>query len=300
MAANVPGEPRRWRLSRRDVFVLVAVVCFLLALAIPAVRLARDSARRAHCATNLLQTGMGLQNYHYTYTCFPPAFIADHTGRPMHSWRVMTLPYWTCDAFYDIYDHDEPWDSPKNLSMAAEHGQCRYYYHCPADPSLEEMTNYLAVVGEATAWPGPTPSHLQDFSKGTSHSILLVEQTRSGIHWIEPRDLQFDGLNFTIQSPSRMGFSRPRPRLGQAISSEHPQGAHALFADASVEFLAADTSPEVLKDMLVIGGAEPKIPLGPRTRFHVVYDSESTDNGPKSWPHKLESYTLDETREPSR
>ena len=152
-------------------------------------------------------------------------------------------------------------------------------------------------MGEATAWPGPVPSHIEDFSKGTSHSVLLVEQTRSGIHWIEPRDLPFDGLNFTIQSPSRMGFSRPRPSLGQAISSEHPNGANVLFADASVEFLAAGTSPELLEDMLVIGGGEPEIPLGPRKRLRFVLDPESTD---KKSPCKLESYTLDETGEPSR
>ncbi|HUT92771.1 MAG TPA: DUF1559 domain-containing protein [Thermoguttaceae bacterium] len=300
MHANSPGEPKRWRFSRRDVVVLAAVVCFLLVLAIPAVRLARDSARRAQCANNLLQIGLGLQNYLDVYKCFPPAFIADEKGRPMHGWRVMTLPFWTCDPFYDMYDSHEPWNSPGNLKLAAEHGQCQYYYHCPADPSLEGMTDYLAVVGAATAWPGSVPSHVQDFSKGTSHSIQLVEQTRSGVHWIEPRDLPFDGLNFTIHSPSRMGFSRPRPGLGQAISSEHPNGAHALFADASVEFLAAGTSPEVLKDMLVIGGGKPKIPLGPRKRLRLVYDSESTDNQPRKYPYKLEPYTLDETRQPSR
>ena len=116
---------------------------------------------------------------------------------------------------------------------------------------------------------------------------------------MEPRDLPFDALNFTIRSPSRIGFSRARPRLGQTISSEHYSGANALFADASVEFLAADTSPELLEDMLVIGG-EPKIPIGPRNRLRLVFDSGSTDNGPKKYPYKLESYTLDETGEPSR
>jgi len=299
MATNVPDEPRRWRLSRRDFFVLVAVLGFLLMLAIPAVRLARDSARRAHCASNLLQIGLGLRNYHDAHACFPPAFIADESGRPMHSWRVMSLPFWTCDAFYDIYSHHEPWDSPGNRKVTAESG-LHYYYRCPADPSLEATTNYLAVVGAATAWPGPTPSHLEDFAKGTSHSIQLVEQTRSGVYWTEPRDLPFDGLDFTIQSPSWMGFYRPERGLDPAISSEHPNGAHALFADASIEFLAADTSPELLEDMLVIGSDQPKIPLGPRKRRRWVYDPDVADDGPKRLPYRLEWHTLDETGEASR
>jgi len=301
MAANVPNQPRRWRLSRRDVVVLVAVPCFLLMLAIPAVRLTRDSARQAHCANNLLQIGLGLRNYHDIYGSFPPAFIADESGRPMHSWRVMTLPCWTCDTFYECYDFHVPWDSPGNSRLTAERGQSlQFYYDCPVDPSLEEMTSYLAVVGEATAWPGPTPSHLEDFAKGTSHSIQLVEQTRSGIRWTEPRDLRLDGLNFTIQSPSRMGFSRPRPRLGQAISSEHPNGAHALFADASIEFLAAGTPPELLEDMLVIGDDKPKIPLGPRKRRRWVYDPDVVDDRAKQLPYRLEWYALDETSEPDQ
>ncbi len=300
MDANSSGKLRRRRLSLRDILVLVLVVCLLVSLAIRAVLSAREAARRAHCATNLLQIGMGLQNYDYTYHSFPPAFIADQEGRPRHSWRLLTLPYWTCDPFYDMYDFDEPWNGPSNLKVAAEHGQIRYLLHCPSDPSLEEMTSYPAVVGTATAWPGPEPSHLQDFSKGMSHSIQVVEQTHSGIEWLEPRDLQFDHLELTIHSPSRNGVSIPPPVSGQAISSQHPKGANVLFADASVEFLAADTSPELIEEMLVIGGSEPKIPLGPRKRLRFGLDPDSTDQGPKKWPYRLESYTLDETREPGQ
>jgi prepilin-type processing-associated H-X9-DG protein len=161
------------------------------------------------------------------------------------------------------------------------------------------MTNYLAVVGDVTAWPGPVPSRMQDFSKGTSHSILLVEQANSGIWWMEPRDLQFDRLDLTIHCPFRMGYSSEHPGSGQAISSEHPKGAHAVFADGSVEFLAAGTSPEVLKDMLVIGG-EPEFSLGSRKRLGFVYDPKAADKGPKSVPYRLESFTLEESREPNR
>ncbi len=300
METHSPVEPRASRFSLRDVLVLMAVVGFLLiCLAIPAIRVARDEARQSQCANNLLQVGLGLQNYHDAHRSFPPAFLADKTGRPRHSWRVMSLPFWTCDSFYDSYDSRQPWDGPGNLKLAATKGQCQYYFHCRADPSLGSMTNYLAVVGETTAWPGAVPSRVEDFSKGTSHSILLVEQANSGIAWTEPRDLEFDGLDLTIHSASRLGFSGPPLGSGQVISSHHPNGAHAVFADASVEFLSADTSAQVLKDMLVIGG-EPEVLLGPRKRVGHVYDPDAADEGPKSIPYKLESYTLDERGDTSR
>ena len=300
MDTNSPAEPRSSRFSLRDVFVAVAVVCFLLVgLAIPAVRIARDEARRSQCANSLMQIGLSLRNYHDAYQSLPPAFIADEEGRPMHSWRVMSLPYLTCDSFYDCYNQDEPWDSPRNLKLASK----RWYsnsYHCCADPSPATVADYLAVVGDVTAWPGPLPSHLLDFAKGTSHSILLVEQANSGIEWPEPRDLQFDRLELTIHCRSRLGSSRPLPASGPAISSEHPMGAHAVFTDGSVEFLAADTSPEVLKDMLVIGG-ERAVSLGPTKRIRLVDDLEPVEEQVyKRSPYRPESYTLDETSDPNR
>jgi len=258
--------------------------------------MARDSARRTHCTMNLIQLGMGMHGYHDTLHCFPPAFTPDEEGRPRHSWRVQSMPYWNCDPFYDAYDFHEPWNSPGNRQLGAKRGQIGYSYHCPADPSFEGTADYLAVVGEATAWPGPVSSRIEDFAKGTSHSILLVEQRKSDIHWMEPRDLEFDRLDLSVHGRSRQGSSSP----GQSISSEHPKGANVLFADASVEFLSADTAPEVLTDMLVIGGAERRIPLGPRKRHHYVLVPKSTDTHPKGGLHKLESYTLDETFDPNQ
>ena len=98
----------------------------------------------------------------------------------MHGWRVMSLPFWTTDAFYDSYDLSEPWNAPDNLKLGRERTGPQCYFHCPADPSAEKDVSYLAVVGSVTAWPGTVPSRDEDFSKGTSHSVLLAEREDSG------------------------------------------------------------------------------------------------------------------------
>src|SRR5207248_11120546 len=64
----------------------------LPALMLPAVQQAREAARRTQCSNNLRQIGLALHNYAQVYGSFPPAFVADEEGKPMHSWRVLILP----------------------------------------------------------------------------------------------------------------------------------------------------------------------------------------------------------------
>lgn len=277
----------------RDLLVLVVVAGLLACLAISGIRIARDEARRSFCANTLTQIGLGLQVYEDMYDTYPPAFLADENGKPWHSWRVLLLTYFTCDPFQGSYKMQEPWDGPENLEIEARSGAHSFYY-CPANLVHDRCTNYVAIVGEETAWPGAVPTRLEDFTKGTAHSILLAEQVESGIRWQEPRDLLIDRLDFAVY-----GSSRSPPAPGEAISSAHRKGAHAVFADTSVEFLSTTTSAEVLKDMLVIGGDRPKVPLGPRERLRYVYDPSAADAGPKSVPYRLESYTFDETQGPN-
>src|SRR4051812_23237564 len=58
-----------------------------------AIKDAREAARSAQCRGNLAQLHFALHSYHEMYGCFPPAYIADSDGKPMHSWRVLILPF---------------------------------------------------------------------------------------------------------------------------------------------------------------------------------------------------------------
>jgi type II secretory pathway pseudopilin PulG len=285
------GESKRSGFSMRDLLVLVMVAGLLACLAIPAIRIARDEARRSFCANTLAQIGLGLQVYEDIYETYPPAFLTDEKGQPWHSWRVLLLAYFTSDPFQDCYSMQEPWDGPENLELDARSGAHSFYY-CAANLVRDRCTNYVAIVGEETAWPGAVPSGLEDFAKGAAHSILVAEQVESGIRWQEPRDLLFDHLDLAVY-----GSFRSPPDVGGAISSAHRNGAHVVFADTSVEFLSTSTSAAVLRDMLVIGGDGPTIALAPRERLRYVYDPSAADEGPKRVPYRLESYTLDETDE---
>ena len=126
--------------------VLVAVIGILIALLLPAVHVAREAARRNQCMNNMKQIGLALDNYHHAHDSFPPAYIPDENGDPMHSWRVLILPYLEQGYLYDEYDFSQPWDSPHNLQVT---DVAIPIYQCSSEtlPGSTD-TSYLVITGQ--------------------------------------------------------------------------------------------------------------------------------------------------------
>jgi prepilin-type N-terminal cleavage/methylation domain-containing protein len=57
-----------------ELLVVIAIIGVLVALLLPAVQMARESARRTECNNKIRQLAIGLHNYHDTYKWFPPGF----------------------------------------------------------------------------------------------------------------------------------------------------------------------------------------------------------------------------------
>jgi len=191
---------------------------FGLALLLPAVQAAREAARRAACANNMKQIGLALHNYHDTFGSFPPAYLPNEEGRPMHSWRVLILPFLEEGVLYDQYRFDEPWDSPHNRALAE---RTPSVYRCPSAPMADETTtSYAMAVGPNALSTGPDGRDVDDFPQGLSQTPAVVEMAGAGIHWMEPRDWDTTG-------PDQPG-------------SYHPGVVNVLYADGSV--IAEETS----------------------------------------------------------
>jgi hypothetical protein len=200
--------------------------------------------RRSPCVNNLKQLALGVQEYADIYKCFPPAYIADEQGRPMHSWRVLVLPYIEQRALYDEYDFNEAWDGPHNRQLADRMPQC--FFHCPQDRAAGgATTSYVAVVGPETIWPGSEIVPLRDVRDGMSNTILLVEVANSGIHWMEPSDLPFSAI--------QAGINRPQ---GLGPSSNHPGSIVVAFADGSARSISQSISQTVFEALFTRAGGE--------------------------------------------
>src|SRR6476659_6069087 len=93
-----------------ELLVVIAIIGVLVALLLPAVQQARESARRTQCLNHLKQMALAVQNYSDTHTVLPPGHIIprDRKGADGHKtiapWQVLILPYVEQKALFDIYD----------------------------------------------------------------------------------------------------------------------------------------------------------------------------------------------------
>jgi prepilin-type N-terminal cleavage/methylation domain-containing protein/prepilin-type processing-associated H-X9-DG protein len=84
-----------------ELLVVIAIIGVLVALLLPAVQSARESARRMSCSNNLKQSPLAAHGYHDAYNVLPPGRL-DHRGAL--TWAVQILPYLEQDAFFKQWD----------------------------------------------------------------------------------------------------------------------------------------------------------------------------------------------------
>jgi prepilin-type processing-associated H-X9-DG protein len=195
-------------------------------------------SRRAMCTNNLKQIGLALHNYLDIHGTFPPAAITDKNGKPLLSWRVAILPYLEFGPLYAKFHLDEPWDSPHNRSLIEP---IPSVFACRSDRTRKSgMTEYQAVIGLDTAFtPDFKPLRVQDFTDGTT-STLLIGESRRSVPWTKPADLSFN-----------MGV--PLSGLG-SYHGRPDEGFNALFADGHVGFIKNTVSPTALDAILTRNG----------------------------------------------
>ncbi|MBT6496686.1 MAG: DUF1559 domain-containing protein [Planctomycetaceae bacterium] len=219
---------------------LLLVIPCLIALLLPAVQQAREAARRAECKNNMKKIAIAMHNYHDTYNSFPPAYIPDENGDPMHSWRVLILPFVDQQALYDQYDFDQPWDSPANQSVT---NNMPPIYACPSNPNAGgNTTHYAAVYGPNCIFNGAEATRMRDIKDGTSNTLLFGEVDGSSIPWTKPEDIDI-AIHSTLTDPA--GFH-----------SHHVGGVHFAMGDGSVQFFSENISQQVLDALFTRDGGE--------------------------------------------
>ncbi|MBX9624714.1 MAG: DUF1559 domain-containing protein [Gemmataceae bacterium] len=181
------------------------------------VRRVHEAAARCSTQGRLCQLGVALHNYADTYGHFPPAYVLGPDGRPWHSWRVLVLPYIEQDPLFKEYRFDEPWDGPNNRRLADP---------IPTGYTLDRRdrpgvttTDYLAVVGPRTMWPGPVGRRHREITSPPESTILLAENHGLDIPWMEPRDLDFASMSFEYNHPEGVSSRLPNPTVAMADGS---------------------------------------------------------------------------------
>lgn len=99
------SRPSRSGLTLVELLAVVAIVGLLVALLMPAVQSARESARRMQCANNLKQWGVGLHAFHQSNNTFPSGSQARIPPRHgLTNWSTALWPFVDLSTLWNRFD----------------------------------------------------------------------------------------------------------------------------------------------------------------------------------------------------
>jgi prepilin-type N-terminal cleavage/methylation domain-containing protein/prepilin-type processing-associated H-X9-DG protein len=149
---------RRRGFTLVELLVVIAIIGVLVALLLPAVQMARESARRSQCNNNLRQIELGLHSFHDSYGALPPAAITNTTGiaatklnlrsGAIHGWAIFIYPYIEQKNLQDFYKWEKNWYDAENKSVREAIVPT---FICPSTPKPKRLDNSSSGVSWSAA-----------------------------------------------------------------------------------------------------------------------------------------------------
>jgi prepilin-type N-terminal cleavage/methylation domain-containing protein/prepilin-type processing-associated H-X9-DG protein len=237
-----------------ELLVVTTIIGVLIAILLPAVQSARESARRITCSNNLHQIALGLQHYHTAMGCFPAGCAG--VGGNKIAWCAFLLPYIEQENVHSIFHFDKPYDSAENSD--ATHRViatflCPSTYRTPPDRdgSVTAKHNHNGTphpsdgmactdYGGMYGWSNSAGSKygvmvydraitMAEIRDGTSETIAVVEDTGRG--W--KMDAEWANGQNIFDETGPINYSQ-----NNEMWSDHVGGVNAAFCDGSAHFLS--------------------------------------------------------------
>lgn len=157
MRGTSPGLMLRRGFTLVELLVVIAIIGVLVALLLPAVQAARESARRTQCGNNLKQLGLAVHNYHDSFNYFPPGGVSYGAccATPTYqTWSLAILPHMEQKPLYDRYDFNLPNEDPVNHAVVQTFLKSQI---CPSDLETRKLEMPESGPGAAVLYaPDPT------------------------------------------------------------------------------------------------------------------------------------------------
>lgn len=198
-----------------ELLVVIAIIGVLVALLLPAVQSARESARRMKCSNQLKQFGLAMHNYEDTHKTFPAGHMFrggfdgdpnDADGGSGFGWGTAILPYMEQGGLYNQFNFGFPITANtaavRNLPTAQTHLP---NFGCPSDLKPKNWTDgqvtnsatssYKACGTSYDSWQGGAvgalpnraqfngffdrdnrpPLRMAEITDGTSNQFMITE-----------------------------------------------------------------------------------------------------------------------------
>ena len=197
---------------------------------------------------NLEKIAAALNDYANDFGTYPPAYTTSGpTKRPMHSWRVLLLPYLDEVELYDQFDLSLPWDHQVNLTAAYRMPQI-YEHPDVSSGGYSLKSAYFYITGPQTLFPKGKPLGPGDVTDDGSQTILVIEaqpMAASGM-WTEPVDLDFTKMKGIVGGT-----------VGIEPGGWIEGGAAMATVDGRAHFLKDGTPPSTFNALVTPQGNEP-------------------------------------------
>ncbi len=144
-----------------EILVSCSIISLLIALLLPAVQSARESARRVSCSNNLRQFGVAMHTFESTYRRFPPRLPKEMRSEIGLEFPYPVSPHFSLLPYLERSDvqnrivfNGDVWDlspDPPVSSLNADIIKTPIpIFLCPSDSGTPGSTNYLMCNGTST------------------------------------------------------------------------------------------------------------------------------------------------------
>ena len=273
------GNPPAWQLLRRspssstgaagftlvELLVVIAIIGVLIALLLPAIQAARESARRTQCTNNVKQVMLGFLNYCDVNKGIPNRFsLSGTTLTSGHGWGVTILPFIEEINLYNRWNNKKSFFDPENQAFCSTPVSS---YLCPSSPisprlmpvSVSTTQTSTGIAGDyvvfhqitttgSTATCNPcdtaapknagTLTPLRQITDGTAHTLLLSEQAGRPDYWLagvkqatsNPTNPLFWGSWASYQSVTAQGWNGAATPAAGGVYSMNRSNSQGIYS----------------------------------------------------------------------
>jgi prepilin-type processing-associated H-X9-DG protein len=272
----------------------VGVLLTLVALQLPQVEQARESARRSQCVRNMRQIALAMHNYHSANDVFPmSAVVGPGHGVGQGCWTQL-LPYMEQQAVFNAYNFDlENWHVANATAVRVKIAT----FLCPSNKDIDPTAACDIRTSGDKPYPGKSTFAAGHYganwggvrqASGAEVARSYGENHRGVMFTVVDPDAKFrthnirleeitDGLGMTLafaEKRSSFGWAvggwggtefdvnvtpcyfGDDAKLRRAFTGSNHGGINAAFCDGSVRFLECDLEKRTWYAMTTRAGGE--------------------------------------------